>query len=290
MIEAYLAHLLVLVCIYVVLAVSLQLSLGFTGLFNLGHIAFYAIGAYASALLVMSGVPFLAAFIAAGVFAAVAGWILSLPTGRLKGDYLALATMGFSFLVYAVALNWTDLTRGALGIPGIPRPELFGFAFADTYSFLVLAAAVAVASYFVVRRIVESPFGLVLQAVRDDEIAAKSLGKDASRAKAIALASSAFLAGLAGSLYAGYISFIDPFSFTLLEVVPVLAIVVIGGLASLEGTIAATFLVVLLPEPLRFIGFPSSVVGPVRQILFALLLILVLVWRPKGLAGKVELD
>ncbi|OIO25831.1 branched-chain amino acid ABC transporter permease [Candidatus Micrarchaeota archaeon CG1_02_55_22] len=290
MIEAYLAHLLVLVCIYIVLAVSLQLSIGFTGLFNLGHIGFYAVGAYASALLALSGQPFWLCFLAAGVFAGLTGWLLSLPTGKLKGDYLALATLGFSFLVYAVALNWNDLTRGALGLPGIPKPELFGFAFSDTYSFLALAAVVAIASYLIVQRIASSPFGRVLGSVRDDELAARTLGKNAARTKSIALASSAFLAGLAGSLYAYYITFIDPFSFTLLELVPVLAIVVIGGLASLEGTILAAFLVVLLPEPLRFIGFPSSVIGPARQIIFALLLLAVLLYRPKGIGGKVELD
>jgi branched-chain amino acid transport system permease protein len=289
MIEAYLIHLFILVGIYIVLAISLQLAMGFTGLLNLGHIAFFAIGAYASALLMLAGFPFLLAFFAAGIIAMLFGLLLAIPTSKLKGDYLALATLGFSFVIYAIALNWTELTRGPLGLPGIPRPEIFGFAFTDNFSFLILTVVIAVVSYLIIKRISESPFGKVLEAVRDDELAAKTLGKNALRMKASALGISAFFAGLAGSLYASYITFIGPSSFTLLQLIPVLCIVIIGGLASLRGTVIATFIIVLLPEPLRFIGFPSSIVGPARQIIFALILIAILVYKPKGISGKVEL-
>ena len=123
MVFAYLIHLLILICIYLILAISLQLSVGFTGLLNLGHIAFYCIGAYASALLALNGFPFWICLLAAGILAMIFGFLLSLPTNKLKDDYLALATMAFSFVVYAVALNWTSLTRGPLGLPGIPKPS-----------------------------------------------------------------------------------------------------------------------------------------------------------------------
>lgn len=289
MIEAYLIHLLILVLIYAVLALSLQLSLGFTGLLNLGHIGFYAIGAYVSALLVLNGWPFWVGFLAAGLIACLFGFLLSVPTNKLKGDYLALATFGFSLVIFAVALNWVELTRGPLGLPGIPRPELLGFVFSDNFSFLILAALIALASFLIIRRIVESPFGKVLEAVRDDELAARTLGKNAFKMKSIALGVSAFFAGLAGSLYAHYITFIDPFSFTLLELIPVLSIVIIGGLGSLRGTILATIVLVLLPEPLRFIGFPSSMIGPMRQILYGLILLAILLYKPKGFFGKVAL-
>ena len=288
MIEAYFTHLLILICIYLTLAISLQLSMGFTGLFNLGHIAFYAIGAYASALAALAGWPFLAAFAAAGATAAIAGWILSLPTARLKGDYLALATLGFFFVVNAVALNWNDVTKGALGLPGIPKPEIMGVSFADNTAFLGLAALTAAACFLAVRRIAKTPFGNVLQAVRDDELAARSLGKDATKAKATALCASALFAGLAGSLYAHYITFIDPFTFNIGELITVLAMVIIGGLASLEGTVLAVVVLVLLPEPLRFIGMPSSIVGPARQAIYAAILLLILARRPRGFGGRVE--
>lgn len=290
MIHAYLIHLLILIGIFLILTISLQLAMGFSGLLNLGHVAFYAIGAYVSALLTLNGFPFWVGIILAGVIASIAGFVLALPTNKLKGDYLALATLGFSFVIYAVALNWTGLTRGPLGLPGIPRPNLFGFVFSSNLSFLILVVLIVVASYFIIKKITKSPFGRVLEAIRDDELAAKSLGKNTFKVKSYALAASAFFAGIAGSLYASYITFIDPSSFTILQLIPVLAIVIIGGLASLKGTAIATIILVLLPEPLRFIGFPSSIVGPMRQILYAVILLLILLYRPKGFYGKVELS
>ncbi len=290
MISAYLIHLLILVGIYTILAISLQLSVGFTGLLNLGHIAFYAIGAYASALLALNGFPFWVCFLSAGILAMIFGFLLSLPTNKLKGDYLALATMGFSFVVYAVLLNWTSLTRGALGLPGIPKPKIFGISFLDNFSFLILVTIIALISYLIIKRITISPFGKVLEAIRDDELAVRVLGKNTFKMKSLSLMISAFFAGIAGSLYAHYITFIDPSSFTLLQLIPVLSIVIIGGLGSLEGTIIATIILTLLPEPLRFIGFPSSVVGPARQILYALILLLILIYKPKGFFGKIELE
>ncbi|MDD4990007.1 MAG: branched-chain amino acid ABC transporter permease [Candidatus Pacebacteria bacterium] len=290
MIEAYFIHLLILIGIYVILAISLQLTVGFSGLLNLGHIAFYCIGAYTSALLALNGLPFWLCFLAAGFMAMVFGFLLSLPTNKLKGDYLALATLGFSFVVTAVALNWTGLTRGPLGLPGIPKPSFFGLSFANNFWFLVLVLIIALISYLIIRRITKSPFGKALEATRDDELAARVLGKNTFKLKSYSLAISAFFAGIAGSLYAHYITFIDPSSFSLLQLIPVLCIVIIGGLASLKGTIIATIILMLLPEPLRFIGFPSSVVGPARQIIYALLLLLILIYRPRGFFGKVELE
>jgi branched-chain amino acid transport system permease protein len=289
MISAYLIHLLILICIYLILAISLQLSVGFTGLLNLGHIAFYAIGAYTSALLALNGFPFWFCFLSAGILAMIFGFLLSLPTNKLKGDYLALATMGFSFVVYAVLLNWTSLTRGPLGLPGIPKPKIFGINFSDNLSFLILVAIIALISYLIIKRITISPFGKVLEAIRDNELVVRVLGKNTFKMKSLALMISSFFAGISGSLYAHYITFIDPSSFTLLQLIPVLSIVIIGGLASLEGTVLATIILVLLPEPLRFIGFPSSIVGPARQILYALILLLILIYKPKGFYGRVSL-
>jgi branched-chain amino acid transport system permease protein len=290
MISAYLIHLLILICIYLILSISLQLSVGFTGLLNLGHIAFYAIGAYTSALLALNGFPFWFCFLSAGIFAMIFGFLLSLPTNKLKGDYLALATMGFSFVVYAVLLNWTSLTRGPLGLPGIPKPKIFGISFSDNLSFLILVAIIALISYLIIKRITISPFGKVLEATRDNELLTRVLGKNTFKIKTISLMISAFFAGVSGSLYAHYITFIDPSSFTILQLIPVLSIIIIGGLASLKGTIIATIILVLLPEPLRFIGFPSSIVGPARQILYSLILLFILIYKPKGFFGKIELE
>ena len=290
MIIEYFVHLAILIGIYLILTLSLQLSVGFTGLLNLGHIAFFAIGAYTAALLTLNGVPFLTALLLAGIVAMLFGFILVIPTNKLKGDYLALATLGFSFVVYAVTLNFTSLTRGPLGLPGIPKPSILGITFSNNLSFLVLTLIIAGATYFIIKRITESPFGKVLEAIRDDELAAKVLGKNTFKMKGYSLGISAFFAGIAGSLYSHYITFIDPSSFTIMQLIPILCIVIIGGLASLKGTLLATIILVLLPEPLRFIGFPSSIVGPMRQIIYALILLFILIYKPKGFYGKVELS
>ncbi len=290
MFSAYLIHLLILVGIYLILTLSLQITLGFSGLLNLGHIAFYAIGAYTSALLLLAGWPWWLCFILAGIVAMLFGFLLSLPTNKLKGDYLALATLGFSFVIYAVALNWTSLTRGPLGLPGIPKPEIFGIHFFSNVNFLILTLIIALITYLILKKITISPFGKAMQATRDNELAVRVLGKNTFKIKSIALAVSAFFAGIAGSLYASYITFIDPSSFTLMQLIPVACIVIIGGLASLKGTLIATIILILLPEPLRFIGFPSSILGPMRQIIYALLLLLILIYRPKGFYGEVELE
>lgn len=288
--EAYFIHLAILVGIYLILALSLQLALGYAGLINLGHIAFFSIGAYISALLTLNGIAFIVAILLAGIISAFFGFLLSIPTNKLKGDYLALATLSFTFVVYEVTLNWNSLTRGPLGLPGIPKPSIFELNFSSNFSFLILTIILVLAVYFIIKKIVDSPFGKVLEATRDNELATRILGKNTFKIKSIALATSAFFAGIAGSLFAHYITYIDPSSFTITQLIPILSIVIIGGLASLRGTIIATIILVLLPEPLRFIGFASSVVGPMRQIIYALILLLILIYRPKGIIGKVELN
>ncbi len=290
MISAYFIHLLILIGIYIILAISLQLAVGYGGLLNLGHISYFGIGAYVYTILLFHGVNFWICFLLAGFSAAFFGWMSAIGIRKLKGDYLALVTLGFSFVTYAVLINWTELTRGPLGIAGIPRPVLFGFGTNENMVYLVFVFVIAAISYFFINKIVSSPFGKVVEAVRDDEISAKSLGKSTFKIKCINLATSAFFAGIAGCLYASYITFIDPSSFTFSNVIPIILIIIIGGLASLPGTILATFFIILLPEPLRFIGFSSSIVGPARQIVYALILLIVLYYKPRGFYGKLDLE
>lgn len=289
MFEAYFIHLAILVGIYLILALSLQLTLGYAGLINLGHIAFFAIGAYTSALLTLSGTPFIIAFISAGILAMVFGIVLSVPTNGLKGDYLALASLAFHYVVYAIILNWIGLTGGFLGLPRIPKPSFLGISSSSDFRFLILTVITVLVVFFTIKKIVDSPFGRVVEATRDDELATRVLGKTTFKIKTIILMASAFFAGIAGSLYAHYITYINPSSFTIMQLMLVFTIVIIGGLASLRGTVIATVILILLPEPLRFIGFPSSVVGPMRQIIYALVLLLILLYKPKGFFGKVEL-
>lgn len=282
----YLVHLAIIICINLILALGLQFSIGYSGMLNLAHIAFYGIGAYTSALLVMQGTPFLLAIIIAGLLPGIIGYYFSRPINKLKGDYLALATMGFTFVIYALMLNWQKLTRGPLGIPGIPKPDLLS----SNYTYLFFCLVIAALVYVGMRRITASRFGKLLEATRDDELAVQSMGKNTLRMKSISLGLASGIAGIAGALYAHYITYIDPSSFGIMQLIPIIAIVIIGGLASLRGTIIATIILTLLPEPLRFIGFPSSIIGPIRQLIFAVLLIVIMIYRPKGISGKVELE
>ena len=180
-------HILVLVGVYIILAVSLNLSLGYTGMLNLGHVAFFGIGAYTSALLTKAGVHFLIAFPLAGLFVTIFGYLLVLATNKLKGDYLALATLSFSFVVYSLLLNLTFLTRGPLGVAGIMKPEFFGLRILYPSQYLIFVVIIVIISVLIIHRIVKSPFGRLLQATRDDELGLKVLGKNTFKLKLVLL-------------------------------------------------------------------------------------------------------
>jgi branched-chain amino acid transport system permease protein len=289
MLEGYLTHILILIGIYLILGISLQLSIGITGLFNLGHIGFFAIGAYTSALLALNGFPYLFAFAASGAGAMLAGFLLSLMTRRLKGDYFALVSIAFSLIIYAIALNWVKVTNGSLGLSDIPRPVLFGYELSGNFSFFILTLAVAVSSYAIIYRIINSNFGKVMESIRDDETASKILGKDTLKMKSLSLGVSGFFAGIAGSLYANYMTFIDPLSFTFIQLIPIICIITLGGMGSLKGTLIVTATLVFLSESIRFIGIPLAILSPMRQIVYSVILLAVLLFKPKGLYGKIEL-
>ena len=289
MIEGYIIHLLILISIYIILVASLDFALGHTGLLNLGHIAFFGVGAYTSVLLTKTGTPFLLAFIAAGLLAAIFGYCLVYATNKLKGDYLALATLGFTYVIYSLMLNWTWLTRGPLGIPGIPKPSFFGVVIKSNLSYLIFVAILCAVIVWLLYKVLNSPFGRLLHATRDDEIGLRVLGKDTFKLKWKAMMISAFFAGIAGSLFAHYITYIDPNSFLLTELILILTIVIAGGIASIKGNIIGTFIIVLIPEALRFVALPSNILGPMRQIIYALILLGILLYRPRGLFGRVDL-
>lgn len=291
MITPYLIHLGIIIGIYMILAVSLNLALGYTGLLNLGHIAFFGIGAYTSTLLIKNlDLPFILAFFAAGILASLFGLLLVAATKKLKGDYLALATLGFSFVITSLMLNWQSLTRGPLGIPGIPKPTILGISIQSASAYFIFVLLITAISIFIIYRIVSSPFGRLLQASRDDTLGLKVLGKDTFKLQAKTMMVSAFFAGIAGSLFAHYISFIDPSSFGLSEIILLLTIVIAGGIASLKGSILATIIIILIPEALRFLALPSTVLGPLRQILYAIILLLILYLKPKGIWGRIDLN
>ena len=205
---------------------------------------------------------------------------------RLKGDYLALATFGFGVIVYSIAKNWVSLTRGPMGLPGIPGFSVFGFQLSEIWSYLILVGLFVLLTFFIIRRVVNSPFGRILRGIREDEIATLAMGKDVDRYKILVFVIGAFFAGIAGSLYAHYITFIDPSSFTVMESITILLMVVFGGMGSISGSFVGAAILVIFPELLRFLGLPTSIAAPLRQMIYGLLLIILMLKRPQGILGK----
>lgn len=290
MIFPYLVNLLILAGIYVILAVSFNLVLGYAGLLNLSHVALFGIGAYTSALLNINGFPFLLSFFASGIAAGAFGLLLIFATRKLQGDYYALSTLAFAFVVYSLFQNLTGLTRGPLGVVGIPRPNIFGFVMNSNYSYLAFVIFVAAFSVLALSFLVRSPFGRVLAAMRDDEIKVRAMGKDSRSLKYKAAAVSAFFAGIAGSLFAHYLRFIQPSSFYIDGLVMALTIVIIGGIASLRGSVISAVLIPLIPEALRFVSLPTSIIGPARQIIYSLILLAIVILKPRGIFGRIDLE
>ena len=283
----YLLHILVIAGIYMILTLSLNLILGYTGLPALGHAAFSCVGAYVSALLALKlGVTPWIGLIVGALSASLVSLVIAFPSLRLRGDYLALATFGFAIIVYSVAKNWVAVTRGPMGLPGIPTFPLFGAELSSIWSYLVLVTLFVLFTVFIIRRVVDSPFGRILGGIREDEIATSAVGKDVNRHKILAFVIGAFFAGIAGSLYAHYITFIDPSSFTIMESIAILLMVVFGGMGTVAGSLVGAVILVALPELLRFIGMPSSVEAPIRQMIYGLLLVLLMLRRPQGILGK----
>lgn len=285
----YLLHILILVAIYTVLAVALDLLAGQTGLLSIAQAAFYGIGAYASALLAVRwGFGFLMGTLGGIAFACMISFVVSLPSLRLQDDYFVIATFGFQMILFSLFNNWTDLTRGALGIPDIPQPIIFGWHVSSHGEFFVISTVLALFAYLIVHRLSSSPFGRVLHAIREDEVFAKSLGKNTLRFKVTVFAVSAGLAASAGSLYAHYITYINPTSFTVMESILVISMVVIGGAGSTWGPLIGALVLVILPEALRFVGLPSSVAANLRQVFYGGLLVIMMMFRPRGLVGRYD--
>ncbi|SFR58151.1 L-leucine ABC transporter membrane protein /L-isoleucine ABC transporter membrane protein /L-valine ABC transporter membrane protein [Marinobacter daqiaonensis] len=289
-----------LVLIYIMLALGLNVVVGLAGLLDLGYVAFYAVGAYTFALLSQYwGISFWMALPIGALLAALFGLVLGFPVLRLRGDYLAIVTLGFGEIIRILLNNWTNVTGGPNGIGGIPDPTLFGMEFGrrvkeegnvsfhETFGiaysgehkviFLYLIALVlAVFTGLVIRRLMRMPVGRAWEALREDEIAARSLGLSRTGVKLSAFTIGAFFAGFAGTVFASKQGFISPESFVFLESAIILAIVVLGGMGSQMGVILAAIAVTILPELAREFS-------EYRMLIFGAAMVLMMVWRPQGL-------
>jgi branched-chain amino acid transport system permease protein len=290
--------------IYIILALSLNLVNGFTGLFSLGHSGFMAVGAYVSALLTMSPaqkemnfflapivpilanveMPFIPALLIAGLTAALAGFLVGYPVLRLRDDYLAIATLGFSEIIRVVLTNIQTVTNGALGLKGLPK-------YASTHMIWFLAALTVVFLYF----LMNSAFGRATKAVRDNEIAAQAMGIHVARIKIINFTLSSFIAGVGGALLGHLMNTIDPKMFTFSLTYNIVLIVVLGGSSSITGSVISAIAVTVAMEALRFLDGPLNLIfvqtrglPGLRMVVFSVLLLLVVIYRQQGLMGKKE--
>lgn len=273
----YVYRIAVVSVLYAILAMSLNLIAGVAGQISLGHIAFYGIGAYTSALLCVNfGVSVWVGILAAFVVSMLFGLLIAIPTLKLSGGYLAILTMSFAEIIRLILLNWTSVTRGPMGILNIPKPSLFGYTIKSSGTFLYLVLTVAIIVYIGLHNLIHSRFGRNLQALRDDEISSESMGINVYRYKVIAFVISTGIAGVAGALFASYMEFIDPSSFISDESTVILSMVVLGGMGNMNGSIIAAALLTILPEALRsFSDYRMLVYGVV---LVAMMLLKITDW------------
>jgi branched-chain amino acid transport system permease protein len=275
----YLLNVAVLAGIYVILTLGLNITNGWTGLMSFGYAAFYGIGAYTAGILATRhAVPFWLTFPLAGIVAGLFGVAIALPTLRLKGIFLALITIGFQEIVFLVTLNWTSLTRGPMGIPGIPPPSIGGYGFTGNRDYFYLILALNVFILFIVSRVMDSRVGRAFIAIREDEVAAQSVGIPIFRTKILSFVISTVMAGVAGAFFAHHARFVSADSFRLDETFVILTMLIVGGMGTLIGPVIGAVFLVILPEVSRFMVH-------FREIVYGAILILVILFRPEGIAG-----
>jgi branched-chain amino acid transport system permease protein len=287
----YLFHIFTVIGIYVILSASLNLIAGYAGLLSIAHAAFYGVGAYAAALMALKvNSPFLVNIFCAIIVSGILGALVGIPSLRIRDDYFVIATFAFQVITFSVLNNWVSFTSGPMGLPGIPQPVVFGLKISSHVAFLILTALLCTLTLWICWKVVRSPFGRVLRAIREDEVFAQAVGKNVAAYKILIFVIGAGLAATAGVLYAYYISFIDPTSFTVMESIFIISIVIIGGAGSMWGPVVGSVVLVTLPELLRFIGLPSSVAANIRQILYGGLLVVFMMLRPQGLVGEYRFE
>jgi branched-chain amino acid transport system permease protein len=275
----YHRHVLVLAGLFILMALGFDLVLGYLGELSLGHAAFFGIGAYATALLTRHlDVPFPVDLLLAGAFTGVAGFLIGAPSLRLKGPYFAIVTFGFAEILHLVALNWTSVTRGPMGLPDIPHPKLGAFGITSELGYYYLILTLIAVAVLVTRRLLDSTVGHALLAIRENDELAAATGIPTFRYKLFVFIIGMIFTGVAGSVYARYVHFVDPTAFSFYYTVTVVSMVIVGGQGSIAGTILGALTFTLLPEYLR-------VVEGARLVIFGALLMAAIVFMPDGLRG-----
>jgi branched-chain amino acid transport system permease protein len=275
----YYIQVLIFICIYIILALSLNLLNGYVGLLSIGHAAFYGIGAYASAKFMLDlNLPFVVAMPAAALIAGLFGYLIAKPTLRLSGIYMTLATLGFNIIFFLVLQNWMSFTNGPLGIMDIPEPNIFGWQISSRLDYYYLILFLVLITLASMQRLISCRFGRALKSIREDELAAEAMGVHTTRYKIQAFVLAAFFAGLAGSYYAHFIKFISPDSFYIYESFTLLAMLAFGGQGNLIGPVVGAAVLILIPEVFRFLQ-------EYRMFIYGGVLIVMMLVRRQGLLG-----
>jgi branched-chain amino acid transport system permease protein len=214
------------------------------------------------------------------------GVLVGGPSLIIRDDYFVIATFAFQVIIFSILNNWTSFTGGPMGLPGIPPPVIFGLTVSTHLRYLLLVLGFCLATLWLCHRLIHSPFGRILQAIREDEVLTQAAGKNVAFYKICIFVIAAALAAIAGVLYAHYLSFIDPTSFTVMESIFVITLVIIGGAGSFWGPVIGAVVLVTLPEVLRFLNLPSAIAANLRQIFYGSLLVIFMLWRPQGLLGN----
>lgn len=273
----YVLHLFVFVLLYGMVALSLNVASGLTQLISLAQAGFFGIGAYTAAILATRyGWPFWLNLPLGMVVAGLVALPVALVARRTVEDYFIISTMGMGVILFSILNNWMEVTRGPVGIPGISTVALFGHLLTAKWEWVLFAGAFYAAMFWVAHSLKQSALGRVLVAISEDEIFCQSLGKEVGLAKLQSFVLGAMLAAVPGTLYAHYVSFIDPTSFTISESIFILSILIVGGLGNLWGSLAATAFMILVPEALRFVGMSGGVAANMRQILYGACLVIVI--------------
>ncbi|HIQ49096.1 MAG TPA: branched-chain amino acid ABC transporter permease [Aquifex aeolicus] len=272
--------------IYLILSLSANALLGFGGIFTLFQAGIFGIGAYVYAFFsVKAELPFILSSLFAILISSITALIFSISSLRIKKDYVVLSTIAFQIILSKLFYSLENITGGPYGITGIPEPSLGNFKIDEPFEYLIFNASVALIITLLISRVFSVPFGISVKGFREDEVLLSSYGVSPELIKLKLFTFSGTLAGVAGVLYASYVGFIDPTSFTLMESVFIVSTVLVGGSGSVLGSIVGTFILVGIPELLRYIPDAGEYVFFVRQILFSTLIILILYFRPKGLVG-----
>jgi branched-chain amino acid transport system permease protein len=280
----YILHILIFILIYASLVQSLNLIMGYAGVVSMCHAIFAGIGAYAAALIsIHLGYNFLVGIAVGFLLAGVTGALLALPSLRVRDEYLIVFTIGFQMVMFELMLTARGITEGQGGITNIPAPALLGLEFNSPYSFLPLALGITIVCFIIAWRVIHSPFGRVLKAIREDESACRALGKNSLRFKVLVFALGGGLAAIGGSTLAYYLTFISPFSFSVDISIFLIVMVVMGGAANFWGPLVGAAILVGLPEALRFIPGTADIIDVLREFLYGIILMLFMLFRPQGI-------